>query len=420
LLILSGCGGHDMAGNLLDAKRILLGVTGGIAAYKAAELTRLLRGAGAAVRVAMTRAAAEFVGPLTFQALSGEPVHLELLDAREESAMGHISLARWADLIAIAPATADFMAKLRLGLADDLLSALCLAAEAPIVLAPAMNRAMWANPATQDNVRCLEARGIRLLGPETGEQACGELGLGRMLEPARIVEALEKTFGTGALAGLKVLISAGPTREPIDPVRFISNRSSGKMGYALAQAARDAGAVVVLVSGPVALASPVGMETIKVESAGEMHEAVLSRIRQCDIYIGAAAVADYTPAVREERKIKKREAGVSLELVRTRDILAEVAALPDGPFAVGFAAETDRLEEHAREKLAAKGLDMVAANRVGQARGGFDSDENALRVFWRGGEADLPMASKSLLAIRLIELIATRRRATLTESPESI
>lgn len=407
------------AENSLDAKRILLGVAGGIAAYKSAELTRLLRGAGASVRVAMTRAAAEFVGPLTFQALSGEPVHLDLLDPREESAMGHIALARWAESIVVAPATADFMAKLRIGLADDLLSALCLAAETPILLAPAMNRAMWANPATQENVRCLEARGMRFVGPEAGEQACGETGFGRMAEPARIVDALAAMFGSQVLAGVRVLISAGPTREPIDPVRFLSNRSSGKMGYALAQAARDAGATVELVSGPVALRPPAGVETVDVESAAQMHEAVLSRAARCDIYIGAAAVADYAPAVSAPGKIKKREANLTLELTRTRDILADVAALPNAPFTVGFAAETDGLDEYAREKLSAKRLDMIAANRVGQPRGGFDSDENALRAFWPGGEADLPMTAKARLAVRLVELIAARYRAKLTESLET-
>ena len=397
----------------LAGKRILLGVTGGIAAYKAAELTRALRGAGAEVRVAMTKAATAFVAPLTFQALSGNPVHQDLLDAAEESAMGHISLSRWADLILIAPASADFLAKLRAGLADDLLTALCLAAQVPIALAPAKNQAMWSNPATQDNAACLLGRGFRLFGPAEGGQACGETGLGRMLEPADIVREAEGLFRTGALAGLSVLVSAGPTREPIDPVRYLTNRSSGKMGFCLAQAALLAGAKVSLVSGPVALAPPQCAAMAKVESAAEMFEAVLERAPGHDIYIGAAAVADYTPTQVSESKLKKRGQELELRLTRTRDILAAVAALepPGRPFTVGFAAETHGLEAYARQKLETKGLDMIAANQVGQARGGFDSDENALRVFWHGGEAQLPMAAKPRIAAQLIELIAEHYRA---------
>ncbi len=397
-------------GRLAD-KHILLGVTGGIAAYKAAELTRALRAGQAEVRVAMTRAATAFVAPLTFQALSGNPVHLDWLDAAEESAMGHISLARWADLILIAPATADFLAKLRAGLADDLLSALCLAAEAPIALAPAMNQAMWANPATQDNVACLIARGVRLFGPTEGGQACGESGFGRLLEPVEICLEAEKLFTEASLAGRSVLISAGPTREAIDPVRYLTNRSSGKMGYALAEAALAAGARVTLVSGPVSLAPPRGAGLIRVESAAQMCEAVLNAASGHDIYIGAAAVADYTPMESAAHKIKKHHETLSIALTRTRDILKAVAALPKRPFTVGFAAETDALETYARQKLENKGLDMVAANRVGQARGGFDSDENALSVFWHGGEAHLPMAAKSHIATQLIGLIAEHCRA---------
>jgi len=391
----------------LADKRILLGVTGGIAAYKAAELTRALRAEGAEVRVAMTRAATAFVAPLTFQALSGQPTHLDLLDPAEESAMGHIRLARWADAILIAPATADFIAKLRAGLADDLLSALCLAAEAPLALAPAMNQAMWSNPATRDNVACLEARGVRLFGPAQGAQACGESGFGRMLEPADICREAADLFAPACLAGLSVLVSAGPTREPIDPVRYLSNRSSGKMGYALTRAALAAGAKTTLVSGPVALEPPRGAELARVESAAEMFEAVLGAAPRHDIYIGAAAVADYSLADVAGHKIKKRDEVLSLVLTRTRDILATVAALPKPPFTVGFAAETDRLEAYARQKLETKGLDMVAANRVGAGLG-FDRDENALRVFWRGGEACLPTAPKSHIATQLIELIAER------------
>ena len=397
----------------LTGKRILLGVTGGIAAYKAAELTRALRGAGAEVRVVMTSAATAFVAPLTFQALSGNPVHLDLLDAAEESAMGHISLSRWAELILIAPATADFLAKLRAGRADDLLSALCLAAQVPIAVAPAMNQAMWANPATQDNAACLKARGIHLLGPAVGGQACGENGPGRMLEPVEIAHRAASLFGAGVLSGLAVLVSAGPTREPIDPVRYLSNRSSGKMGYCLAAAALGAGATVCLVSGPVALAPPPGTGLVRVESAAEMFEAVLGRATAHDIYIGAAAVADYTPLSVAGNKIKKREEGLELRLTRTRDILAAVAALslPGRPYTVGFAAETDNLEAYARHKLESKRLDMVAANHVGRPQGGFDSDENALHVFWPGGQTQLNMAAKPQIATQLIELIAKHYRA---------
>jgi phosphopantothenoylcysteine decarboxylase/phosphopantothenate--cysteine ligase len=395
----------------LTEKRILLGVTGGIAAYKAAVLTRLLRGAGADVRVAMTRAATAFVAPLTFQALSGNPVHLDLLDAAEESAMGHISLARWADLILVAPATADFLAKLRAGLADDLLSALCLAAEVPVILAPAMNQAMWSNPATRDNAACLAARGVHLLGPAEGGQACGESGFGRMLEPEDICLGAAGFFAAGPLAGLSVLVSAGPTREAIDPVRYLTNRSSGKMGYALAAAALAAGARATLVSGPVSLAAPRGAEVVRVESAAQMAAAVLGAVPGHDIYIGAAAVADYAPLEVAGHKIKKHRETFHLALARTLDILQAVAALPQPPFTVGFAAETDNLEAYARQKLESKRLDMVAANRVGQPQGGFDSDDNALSVFWRGGGARLPMAAKSRIAAQLIELIAERYRA---------
>jgi phosphopantothenoylcysteine decarboxylase/phosphopantothenate--cysteine ligase len=396
----------------LAEKRILLGVTGGIAAYKACELTRLLTQAGACVRVVMTRAATAFVAPLTFQALSGNPVHLDLLDAGEESAMGHIRLARWADLILVAPATADFMAKLRAGQAGELLGALCLAAEAPIVLAPAMNQAMWSNPATQDNAACLAARGIRLQGPAEGGLACGESGFGRMQEPAELCSALEGLFGPACLAGRTVLVSAGPTREAIDPVRYITNRSSGAMGYAIVRAAVDAGADVTLVSGPVSLGPPQKAALVNVESAAEMFEAVVGLAPRHDIYIGAAAVADYAPATVAAAKIKKCGEAMTLGLTRTRDILAAVASLPaNRPFTVGFAAETDNLESYAREKLASKGLDMIAANWVGQGQGGFDSPENALWVFWRGGEKHLPMASKQDIANQLIELISGNYRA---------
>lgn len=394
----------------LSGQKILLGVTGGIAAYKAAELVRQLRGASAEVRVVMTRAATEFVTPLTFQALSGHPVHLELLDAGEESAMGHIHLARWADRVVIAPASADVIARLRAGLADDLLTTVCLATTVPIVVAPAMNQAMWQHPATRDNVAALKSRGVRFLGPAEGSQACGETGPGRLLEPADIVEALVRESGSGRLAGVRVLISAGPTREPIDPVRYLTNRSSGKMGVALAHAALAAGATVTLVSGPTALPSPVGAEWVAVETAAQMAEAVLGRAGHADIYIGAAAVADYAPEP-ALHKIKKESDRLTLNLVRTRDILAAVAAMTDSrPFTVGFAAETRDLETYARGKLVAKSLDMVAANQVGEGMG-FEVDDNAFYVCWPGGETRLPTAAKSTLAQQLITLIADRYHA---------
>ncbi|MGX2028985.1 bifunctional phosphopantothenoylcysteine decarboxylase/phosphopantothenate--cysteine ligase CoaBC [Methylocaldum gracile] len=395
----------------LTGKNIVLGVTGGIAAYKAAELTRLLRNAGASVRVVMTHAATAFVSPLTFQALSGNPVHTELLDTGEESAMGHISLARWADLVLIAPATADFIAKLRIGLGDDLLSTVCLATRAPIAFAPAMNQAMWDNPATQENVRRLSDRGVRILGPAEGDQACGEVGMGRLLEPQRILEELESFFGGGVLAGLSVLISAGPTREPIDPVRYISNRSSGKMGYALAEAAGRAGAKVSLVTGPTALKVPNVHEVSWVESAADMYRCVMDKVPSANIYIGAAAVADYSPETTANQKIKKNQSEMVLTLRKTQDILSAVSASPKRPFTVGFAAETDKLEDYARHKLAAKSLDMVAANWVGRDNGGFENDDNALFVCWNGGHTYLPLAPKKTIAEQLIRLIAERYHA---------
>jgi phosphopantothenoylcysteine decarboxylase/phosphopantothenate--cysteine ligase len=395
----------------LAGKRILLGVTGGIAAYKAAELVRLLRAEGANVRVVMTEAATAFVTPLTFQALSDNPVHLRLLDATEESAMGHISLARWAEAILVAPATADFIARLRLGLADDLLSSLCLASDAPIFLAPAMNRLMWESAATQDNVRLLKERGVRLLGPTAGEQACGEVGQGRMVEPSDLRDELKAALQNGALAGLSVLVSAGPTREPIDPIRYISNRSSGKMGYAIAQVAQEAGAAVTLVSGPVALPAPRVQAVVNVESAGEMYRAVISRAPHHDIYIGVAAVTDYAPTVAANSKIKKHADETIIHLTKTPDVLSAVAELEHRPFTVGFAAETDRLEQYARQKLTTKAIDMIAANWVGKSSGGFESDENALQVYWSEGERYLAMAPKTELARQLIDLIAERYHA---------
>lgn len=386
----------------------MLGVTGGIAAYKAAELVRLLRGAGAEVRVVMTRAATAFVAPLTFQALSGHPVALDELDRADVSGMDHIALARWADIVLVAPATADFMARHGAGMADDLLSTLCLATTAPVMLAPAMNRAMWEHPATRSNVTTLLGRGVRLLGPDEGAQACGDVGPGRMLEPVAILSTLEMT-GQGGLSGVTVLMTAGPTREAIDPVRYITNRSSGRMGYALAEAATEAGADVILVSGPTVLPVPRVRELVRVESASEMYQAVMARIAGVGLFIGTAAVADYAPDA-EMLKIKKGAEGLILSLQKTRDILAEVSALKKRPFTVGFAAETHDVEQYARQKLESKRLDMIAANRVGDGLG-FDVDDNALYVCWQGGETCLSLAPKPRIARQLITLITERLNA---------
>jgi phosphopantothenoylcysteine decarboxylase/phosphopantothenate--cysteine ligase len=395
---------------ILANKRVLLGVTGGIAAYKAAELVRRLRDEGADVRVVMTGSACAFVTPLTFEALSGHPVRTALLASGQESVMGHIDLARWSDVILVAPASANFLARLAHGLADDLLATLCLAADSPIVVAPAMNRQMWDNAATRDNVRALAARGVVLLGPGEGAQACGETGHGRMLEPQELVQALCAHFRGGQLAGLRVMVTAGPTREPIDPVRYISNRSSGRMGYAIARAAAEAGADVTLISGPVALAPPERVRCIAVDTAREMRDAVLAGIGTTDIFIAAAAVADYRSAAVAGQKIKKTRASLALTLERNPDILGEVAARPRPPFTVGFAAETERLADHAQDKLVAKRLDMIAANDVSAGQG-FDRDDNALEVFWPGGGASLERAGKDKLARRLVALVADRFHA---------
>lgn len=396
--------------NALANKHILLGVTGGIAAYKTPELVRRLREAGAEVRVALTEAAAAFVTPLTLQAVSGRPVHRELLSAEAESGMGHIELARWADLILIAPATADFMARLAHGFADDLLAACCRASRAPLAIAPAMNAGMWENPATQRNLRQLVADGVRVFGPASGSQACGEVGEGRMLEPPELVAACAGQFGAGALAGRRVVVSAGPTFEDLDPVRFLGNRSSGRMGYAIAQAACEAGAAVTLVSGPTALADPPGVTVQRVRSALQMRDAVLAAVAGADVYVGTAAVADYRPAAPGGRKLKKDREAFSLELVRNPDILAEVAALADRPFTVGFAAETHDLLGYARRKLEDKRLDLIAANPVGAGLG-FEADDNALTLLWPGGQRELARASKAALARALIADIAERLHA---------
>lgn len=392
----------------LTNRRVLLGVTGSIAAYKSADLVRRLREAGADVQVVMTRSAQSFITPLTLQTLSGRPVRSELIDVEAESLMGHIALARWADVILVAPASADFIARLVHGKADDLLSALCLATDAPVAVAPAMNRQMWSNPATADNIQVLKRRKVRVLGPAEGDQACGEQGPGRMLEPPQLVSQIEALFERGELAGLRILITAGPTREAIDPVRYLSNRSSGKMGFAIAAAAVDAGAQVTLIAGPVNLSTPERVTRIDVESAEQMSQQVKSRIDACDIFIAAAAVADYRPLQVAEDKIKKKDATLTLSLQQTEDILSMVAGTVSPPFCVGFAAETRDVLGNARAKLVSKGLDMIAANRVGGDSGGFDSDENALTLLWSEGQRELPLAPKNTLARQLIETIAER------------
>ncbi len=396
----------------LNGKHILLGVTGGIAAYKSADLVRRLRDAGAEVRVVLSSAAARFVTPLTFRALSGHPVPTELFEPEAGSAMGHIELARWADAILIAPATAHTIARLAHGLADDLLATICLASSAPLALAPAMNRQMWCNEATRSNIELLRERGVHLLGPIEGNQACGENGPGRMLEPEQLVRRLTGLFIPPYLAGVRVMVTAGPTLEDIDPVRYLGNRSSGKMGYAVATAAQQAGAEVVLISGVSSLPWPDRMECIDVRSAIEMHEAVMQRVPRCDIFIAAAAVADYRPQQQSKQKIKKDLSHLKLELVRNPDILADVCALTNGPFCVGFAAETERVAEYAQAKLDGKRADMIAVNRVGLPGSGFESDENMLEILWPGGGTTLPRSTKPEIARQLVELIGQRYKQT--------
>lgn len=391
------------------ATRVLLGVTGGIAAYKSAELVRALRARGCDVQVVMTPGAKEFLGAATLQALSGRPVREDLWDEAAEAAMGHIELARWADVVLVAPATAQCIARLALGLADDLLSTLCLATDAPIYLAPAMNHLMWTNAATQANCATLASRGITLLGPGVGDQACGETGPGRMLEPAELVSAiLDAGSRSTLLAGKTVMITAGPTREPIDPVRYLTNRSSGKMGFALAQAALRAGARVRLVCGPVHLPTPAGVERIDIETAEQLHAAVHAHLAGCHIFIAAAAVADYRPEHCPDRKIKKTDETMTLCLQRAPDTLASVSALAQRPFTVGFAAETHDVEQYARQKLEKKRLDMIIANRVGEGLA-FDTDDNELVVLWSDdGREVFARAAKAKLADELVALIAGR------------
>lgn len=399
--------------NSLNNKNIVLIVTGGIAAYKALELVRLVRDQRGEIRVVMTQAAQQFVGPLSFQALSGNPVMSELLDADAEAGMGHIELARWADLIAVVPASADFIAKMANGLADDLASTLYLASAAAVYVAPAMNQQMWRNSATQANIATLQARGVQIIGPASGSQACGDVGFGRLEEPGAIAAKMAAHFEQGVLQGKTVMITAGPTQEAIDPVRYVSNRSSGKMGYALADAALEAGARVILVSGPTHLDAPARAQLIPIVSAGEMLEAVLSSLDEVDIFIAAAAVADYTFSEPAQQKRKKSADELNLTLTATQDILKSVAGAQNRPFCVGFAAETENLIENARGKLQRKSLDMIAANDVSNQNIGFDSDNNEMTVLWGGGEQRLQLAPKREIARQLVKLIASRLGASL-------
>jgi phosphopantothenoylcysteine decarboxylase/phosphopantothenate--cysteine ligase len=404
----AGAGPEIMLQTLAD-KRILLGISGGIAAYKSADLVRRLTERGADVRVILTSAAQEFITPLTLQAVSGNPVSHSLLDPAAEAAMGHIELAKWADLILIAPASADVIARLAHGLANDLLTTCVLASSAPVAVAPAMNQQMYKNIATQKNLATLKEHNFHIFGPGVGAQACGDTGAGRMLEPLELVALTEQLFSpVKNLQGLRITITAGPTREAIDPVRYISNHSSGKMGFALAQAAAAMGAEVTLICGPVQLATPAGVTRIDVQSAEQMHQAALSAAVQSDIFIGCAAVADYRVAEIAADKLKKgAESEMQLTLVKNPDIIAAVAALPQQrPFTVGFAAETRNVLEYARQKLLNKRLDMICANDVSASDRGFNSDDNALSVIWRGGELDLPKAPKQQLATQLITLIS--------------
>jgi phosphopantothenoylcysteine decarboxylase / phosphopantothenate---cysteine ligase len=388
--------------------RVLLGVTGGIAAYKSPDLVRRLMERGADVQVVMTKAAQRFVSPMTFQAVSGHPARSDLWDSAAEAAMGHIELARWAQIVLIAPASADFIARMAGGRADDLLSTLCIATEAPVMLAPSMNRVMWANKATQANIATLVSRGIRILGPASGNQACGEIGAGRMLEPVKLAETLlEPPPNAGLLAGLNVLITAGPTRERLDPVRYLTNRSSGKMGFAVADAAREAGAHVTVVAGPVQLPTPAGVTRINVESARDMYAAVHRQVGDTDIFIAAAAVADFQPVSVAKQKIKKQGGSVNLELEPAPDIIKSVADMAKRPFVVGFAAETNDVEDNARIKLKRKKLDMIAANQVGDGMA-FDCEDNALTVIWPGGKMEVARGPKIDVARELIALIAKR------------
>ncbi|RCU51068.1 bifunctional phosphopantothenoylcysteine decarboxylase/phosphopantothenate--cysteine ligase CoaBC [Corallincola luteus] len=395
----------------LQGKKILLGISAGIAAYKCVELTRRLKDKGADVRIVMTKGAQAFITPLTLQAVSGYPICDDLLDPSAEAAMGHIELGKWADLLVIAPATADLIARIAAGMANDLLSTVCLATPAPIAIAPAMNQQMYLAVPTQENLALLAKRQHLIWGPGQGEQACGDVGPGRMLEPAELLALIEQQFQPHQpLAGVKMMITAGPTREALDPVRYLSNHSSGKMGYAIAASAAQMGAEVTLVSGPVALQAPTGVQLLRVESAAEMHHAVMTTAVQQDIFVACAAVADYRPEAVADCKIKKDNSEMSIRLVRNPDILADVAALNSGPFTVGFAAETHDVETYAIGKLQRKGLDMIAANDVSDSSIGFNSDDNALTLYWADGKTELPATSKQQLAAQLLEQINHRYR----------
>ena len=391
-------------------RNVLLGVSGGIAAYKSAELIRQLQERGASVRVIMTHGAQEFITPLTLQVLSGNPVHTELLDEQAELGMGHIELARWADVLLIAPATADLIARLSAGRADDLLSTVALATAAPLMLAPAMNQQMWKNPATTANIDCLIKRGAQIVGPAAGQQACGDVGPGRMEEPPFIADAAASLFETGQLAGKRVVITAGPTREALDPVRYISNNSSGKMGYALARAAADAGAITTLVSGPVSLTPPDHIRFFGIQSAEQMLGQCLELLPECDIFIACAAVADYRPATFENQKIKKEPQEMTLQLVRTPDIVSAVAASEHRPYTVGFAAESNNLLNYARNKMQHKGLDMIIANDISDQSIGFNSDDNEVTVLWCDGQQLLKRANKGTIARQIVNLIAQQTK----------
>jgi phosphopantothenoylcysteine decarboxylase/phosphopantothenate--cysteine ligase len=388
---------------------VLLGVTGSIAAYKSPDIVRRLKDQGAEVRVVLTASAEKLVSPTVFQAVSGEPVRGDIWDEKAEAAMGHIELAKWADLILIAPATANLIAQLAAGSAENLLTTICLASEAPLTLAPSMNQAMWRDAATQANCDVLRKRNVMLIGPDDGEQACGDVGPGRMSEPADIVSRLVRGGKSGPFEGLRIMVSAGPTREAIDPVRFVSNRSSGKMGFALAKAAADAGAEVTLIAGPVNLATPPRVERIDVETTQQMCDEALARVGSMDIYIGAAAISDYRPRQAAVQKIKKSADTFTLEMVKSPDLLALVADLDKGPFTVGFAAETEKLEQHATDKLNRKKLNMIVANLVGEKLC-FDADDNEVIVLWQDGRQALPKLSKQELARQLVDIVATRYR----------
>ena len=392
----------------LNKKQIIVGVSGGIAAYKSADLVRRLQDQGALVRVVMTKGAQAFITPLTFQALSGNNVHTDLLDTDAEAAMGHIELARWADLVLVAPASANTISRLCHGAADDLLTTLCLATSAPVAISPAMNQAMWHNAGTQANLDTLRQRGIKIIEPGVGSQACGDIGAGRMPDSEVLVDAAIHCFSQGPLQGKKVVLTAGPTREAIDPVRYISNHSSGKMGFALAEKLAENGAEVTLISGPVSLETPPRVDRINVISAANMLDAVMQYIDDCDIFIAAAAVADYTPAHIADQKMKKGAADMAINLVKTQDIVASVAALPNKPFTIGFAAETNDVLNYARDKLKRKGLDIIIANDVSDTTIGFNSDENAVTVIDKTSEIVIEKLPKRALAAALVQHIAQK------------